>query len=230
MTAAETRPASVLDLIAWALAADVQSDAERRVGKWHIKAALVALALHADASTAETFVSAARIASDIGVSEWDARLLLGSLEDQRLVIVDRSRRTHRRTLAITVSAGIPTESIRGDAYGNDWVTPQETPQGTPQGTPQASLQLSDPIRSKRAALDPADARCARHAGVTHPPRCHDCRLAREDAEHRAARTTAALRDARNNCARCGGTGWIEADDGTPIEKCDHRPALEVVGE
>jgi hypothetical protein len=60
---------TVLDLIARALRADVKSDTVRRRGADFIKLVLATLATYSDASTAETFVSAATIAAEIGCSE-----------------------------------------------------------------------------------------------------------------------------------------------------------------
>lgn len=149
--------ASVLDLVSWALAADVQPDRERRIGRSHIKLVLVALATYANAATAETFVSAATLGSDLGVSERDVRLCLAALETQGLIYVDRSRKPYRRRLAAPVdnmptSAGMPADdenrrdasALRRDASGPH-------PQGDPQGDPQASLHLSDPIKSSSRA-------------------------------------------------------------------------------
>lgn len=152
----ETKPTTVLDLVTWALRADVRSDSERKIGRWHIKAALVALATHASAETHETFVSAARIARDIGVSERDARLLIAALEAQTLVIVDRSRKPHRRRLAC---GGIPADrpgGIPADHHpeASQRITSPD-PQADPQGDPQASQHLSDPIGLQPAMRAPA---------------------------------------------------------------------------
>jgi hypothetical protein len=78
-------------------------------------------------------------------------------------------------------------------------------------------------------VDADGARCARHRGVLGDPGpCRGCMKAREAAEQAAERQRAERLERRRNCQRCGGSGFIENADGRPVEKCDHRPLLEVV--
>lgn len=88
-------------------------------------------------------------------------------------------------------------------------------------------------RSERAASPPPEF-CSRHPQGTASP-CGPCKTARtrraawdrEHADQLAERRRAAAK-ARESCRRCGGSGWIEDDDGRPVQKCDHQPALEVL--
>lgn len=86
------------------------------------------------------------------------------------------------------------------------------------------------------SLNPDDARCTAHRGIDEPGPCRGCMRARQAVEALAGESKtaaeAAKREklkAREECGRCGGSGWIETVDGKPAAKCDHRPILSVVG-
>lgn len=61
--------------------------------------------------------------------------------------------------------------------------------------------------------------CQDHRYVETPGPCGGCKTAREAIERREQRTHLAV---VADCTRCGGTGWIEDADGSPVRKCDHR--------
>ena len=60
--------------------------------------------------------------------------------------------------------------------------------------------------------------CLDHRYVQNPPPCGGCKEQRERnrKQDQRARLTVV-----GDCARCGGSGWIEHEDGRPARKCNH---------
>lgn len=106
--------------------------------------------------------------------------------------------------------------------------------GSPDESPKGDGPAADASRPSGLGPEPA-ATCLVHAGVVNPPNCGKCRDARRAneawrAEYRVflADSAAERRNRVAECSRCDETGWIDLGDS--VARCDHRPALRVVGE
>lgn len=65
-------------------------------------------------------------------------------------------------------------------------------------------------------------RCTKHQDTTiDPGPCRGCMTARENHESAAKTANAERMRIREACPDCNADGWLEAEDGRPIARCDH---------
>jgi hypothetical protein len=134
---------------------------------------------------------------------------------------DAASRHESVTRDDTVSHG-PVRSSRPDPTRPDPSRPSESELGGNRYVTSAPLGVT---------MRPEDARCTNHADVLGDPGpCRGCMKAREAFERTEKQAAADRAAAARDCRRCGGHLWLEFEDGSPAQKCDHRPILEVVGE
>lgn len=67
--------------------------------------------------------------------------------------------------------------------------------------------------------------CSKHPNGDSDQPCAGCQRVRKWRQQLEASIKADATERRRTCARCGGGGWIETDDGSPAVKCNHLTAI-----
>lgn len=163
--------------------------------------------------------------------EWESlQYTAEQIKAKRADEAERQRRSRERRRAEADSR--PERVTRDKAVSNGPVQlSRPVPTRPDPTTVTQGGQRPETLSAAGATERPEDSRCTAHKGILDDPGpCRGCMIARERAEADSVAEKAERIRRRLECKRCGGTGLIEAADGSPVAKCDHRPLLEVVGE
>ena len=133
-----------------------------------------------------------------------------------------------RGLPQSVPGGVPggqVENVPGGVLDPFHSIPFHSKKGVGV-TGEVTTERADVLPPSFSLVDPADARCAAHAGLPRDqvPACGACRDARLTAEQAAKSAKRSAREAIAGCQWCDDNGFIECSvDGVAmVKKCDHQ--------
>ena len=157
---------------------------------------------------------------DVLLKRQEARERMAKARAKRATSSDNEKMFARTTPERSRNPGVERSS-----HNPDPTRPDPTQKGVGV-TGDVTAERADVLPPSFSLVDPADARCAAHAGLPRDqvPACGACRDARLAAEQAATGAKRSAREAIAGCQWCDDTGHISRTVGgvVQVKKCNHQ--------